>query len=483
MKKVLLFILSVFVFTQYSFGQNIDKKNNNLLSRKFIITLGEGLTIASTDYPSTKLGSVFKTSLEYIFPSSTDVNFGIKAFGARGIFNGEDRIGVVNEFFTPFFYVGVGPTVTFTFSEKVYTTFSAGISSLWFYPKDIRGVALPNYSANVYDNQTLATNVDLTVRFMTSDKISLNFFGGVFIGAGSNNDYFDDIVSNNNNDFVLSTGVSLSYYFDAGKDSDSDGIGDSEDMCPNTPMGVKVDDFGCPLDADKDGVADYLDKCPDTPSGVKVDNNGCPLDSDGDGVADYLDKCSDTPSGVKVDNNGCPLDSDGDGVADYLDKCSDTPSGVKVDDNGCPLDSDGDGVADYLDKCPDTPKGDKVDKNGCSILEPIIIGTVANFNFDGSDLLKEAYSKLNNVANSMKEQTRYTAIVEGYTDATGPESYNLILSKRRAESVIKYLVNKGVDKTRLNLKAFGEANPVATNNTRKGRAQNRRVVVKLVPIN
>ena len=59
-------------------------------------------------------------------------------------------------------------------------------------------------------------------------------------------------------------------------DSDSDGIIDPNDKCPNTPTGVAVDKDGCPLDADKDGVPDYRDKCPNTPAGVSVDKDGCP---------------------------------------------------------------------------------------------------------------------------------------------------------------------------------------------------------------
>ena len=60
-------------------------------------------------------------------------------------------------------------------------------------------------------------------------------------------------------------------------DSDNDGVADTEDKCPNTPAGVKVDTNGCPVDSDNDGVADYLDKCPNTPKGFKVDKNGCAI--------------------------------------------------------------------------------------------------------------------------------------------------------------------------------------------------------------
>jgi len=97
------------------------------------------------------------------------------------------------------------------------------------------------------------------------------------------------------------------------------------------------------------------------------------IDSDGDGVPDDLDKCPNTPKGVKVDAYGCPLDADGDGVPDYLDKCPNTPKGVKVDQDGCPLDSDGDGVPDHLDQCPDTPKGATVNSVGCWALKGLVL--------------------------------------------------------------------------------------------------------------
>src|SRR3989449_11068416 len=66
------------------------------------------------------------------------------------------------------------------------------------------------------------------------------------------------------------------------KDSDQDGVVDSQDKCPDTPVGAKVDERGCPIDTDKDGVPDGLDKCPDTPAGANVDANGCPTDADQD---------------------------------------------------------------------------------------------------------------------------------------------------------------------------------------------------------
>lgn len=178
-------------------------------------------------------------------------------------------------------------------------------------------------------------------------------------------------VAYNRNNMNFSVGVS--FVFGNKKDADKDGVTDRKDVCPETPLKVKVDKKGCPIDTDGDGVPDYLDKCPGTPKEAYglVDAKGCPLDTDGDKVPDYLDHCKNTPIASKnlVDSVGCSLDTDKDGVADYLDKCPKTLANSKVDSVGCPLDSDGDGVPDYLDKCPGTPKEARgtVDKNGCPI--------------------------------------------------------------------------------------------------------------------
>lgn len=197
-----------------------------------------------------------------------------------------------------------------------------------------------------------------------------------------------------------------------------------------------------------------------------------PVDSDGDGVIDDNDKCPDTPQGVEVDTNGCPLDTDGDGVADYMDKCPGTPKDAPVDANGCPLDSDGDGVADYMDKCPGTPSGAKVDSSGC--LEQLVLRNV-NFKLNSAELTAEAKQALAPIADALKGRPDIKAlVVEGHTDSTGAEAYNLQLSELRAQSVANYFSDAGVN-AKITSKGMGETSPVADNTTAEGRAQNRRV--------
>jgi len=271
-------------------------------------------------------------------------------------------------------------------------------------------------------------------------------------------------------------------------DTDKDGVLDYLDKCPGTPSGVAVDKDGCPLDSDKDGVLDHHDKCPGTPAGVKVDTDGCPLDTDGDGVPDYLDKCPGTAAGVKVGTDGCPLDSDGDGVADYLDKCPGTPVGVKVDMDGCPLDTDKDGVPDYLDKCPGTPAGVKVDMDGCPVVPAHVKAAAAkrfcskpavlaiNFDTDKSDIKPEYHDELKTVGDFLMYFPNAKGEISGHTDSVGSNAYNEKLSDRRAESVGSYIrTTFGVNPGRITTKGYGETKPVASNKTKAGKAQNRRI--------
>ena len=167
-------------------------------------------------------------------------------------------------------------------------------------------------------------------------------------------------------------------------------------------------------------------------------------------------------------------DQDRDGVLDGDDLCPFTPEGVAVDSNGCALDSDGDGVPDYLDQCPDSPLGAVVDTNGCSRSLATLSGI--NFAFDSAQLNSAAKSILDNALPAIKGNPGNIS-VEGHTDSTGSDEYNQGLSQRRAQSVVDYLVSNGVSSSNLNAVGYGESNPVASNNTREGRAQNRRVEV------
>ena len=232
------------------------------------------------------------------------------------------------------------------------------------------------------------------------------------------------------------------------------------------------------VDSDGDGVADSSDNCPNTPAGARVDTFGCELDSDGDGVVDSKDECPGTPRGVAVGPNGCPNDSDGDGVTDDKDQCPNTPAGAAVDAKGCELDDDGDGVVNRLDECPNTAAGVQVDIKGCEIKAEIRLEGV-NFETNSDRLLPGAAAILNDAAATLNKNPTIRVEVAGHTDSDGAADYNESLSSRRAQTVRDYLASKGVAADRMTVRGYGEAQPIADNSTATGKAQNRRVVLRI----
>jgi outer membrane protein OmpA-like peptidoglycan-associated protein len=100
-----------------------------------------------------------------------------------------------------------------------------------------------------------------------------------------------------------------------------------------------------------------------------------------------------------------------------------------------------------------------------------------NFDFDKSNIKPEAEPVLDAAVEVLKENPGVNIRVAGYTDSTGPDAYNQGLSERRAKSVRDYLVAHGIEASRLTAVGFGEADPVASNDTKDGRAQNRRVTL------
>jgi OmpA-OmpF porin, OOP family len=131
------------------------------------------------------------------------------------------------------------------------------------------------------------------------------------------------------------------------------------------------------------------------------------------------------------------------------------------------VDSDGDGVPDSRDKCPNTPKGVKVNANGCWELRGVY--------FDSDKAVIKDTKALDEATAILKANPKITGEVRGYTDNTASAEYNQKLSEARAMAVRDYFVKQGIAPERIRAKGFGETNPVASNDTVEGRAQNRRV--------
>lgn len=113
-----------------------------------------------------------------------------------------------------------------------------------------------------------------------------------------------------------------------------------------------------------------------------------------------------------------------------------------------------------------------------SVKKKIVLRSV-HFDFDKANIRADAMPVLNEAAETLKNEAGMAVVVEGHTDSAGTDAYNLKLSRRRADAVKDYLVKRGIPASRLTAEGFGESRPVASNDTADGRAQNRRVELRV----
>ncbi|BCA93608.1 MULTISPECIES: OmpA family protein [Halomonadaceae] len=145
----------------------------------------------------------------------------------------------------------------------------------------------------------------------------------------------------------------------------------------------------------------------------------------------------------------------------------------------------GAGMGAYMDRqeqqLRDNLQGSRIeiDRRGDDIV--LNMPSSVTFGFDSAELTADARSALNEVANVLTQYTDTRVNIAGHTDSTGDASYNQRLSERRAQSVGSYLSQNGVSSMRLNTMGYGANQPVASNATEQGRAQNRRVEITLTP--
>jgi len=111
--------------------------------------------------------------------------------------------------------------------------------------------------------------------------------------------------------------------------------------------------------------------------------------------------------------------------------------------------------------------------------KPLVLKNIF-FNTGKYKLLPPSYPELNKLANYLKENPDKKIEISGHTDNTGSDKINKELSKNRAKAVAEFLISKGINKTRLTYKGYGSTKPIDTNNTAKGRQNNRRVEVKII---
>ncbi len=216
-------------------------------------------------------------------------------------------------------------------------------------------------------------------------------------------------------------------------------------------------------------------------------------DRDGDGLIDTKDRCPDDPEDWDnwEDRDGCPdNDNDFDKLWDWDDRCPNEPEDRDgwEDEDGCPdPDNDMDGLPDLIDVCPDEAEiyNGFEDDDGCPDQgKPLVAVTAAAieifekvyFDYNRATIKEVSYPLLEIVADVIKRHPEILLVeVGGHTDSDGGDDYNKKLSDKRANAVRKFLMDAGVDGDRLTAVGYGEEQPIDTNSTDDGKANNRRV--------
>ena len=324
------------------------------------------------------------------------------------------------------------------------------------YEKNTNGTTtlLVDFGVNpARQNRREASSVYLStqigVKYRLSKRIDIEFRPSWYFNY---EDHLDATISNKQNwetYFVNHLGFTLKL----GKQKTYTIWGDEEeDTSPKTlPFTI--------IDTDQDGVMDQLDDEPNTPREARVYGNGVAVDSDNDKIPDYKDKCPLIAG--PMENDGCPIlkDSDNDGVMDKDDLCP-MKSG-SLTNKGCP-------------KHPD--------KEQIAIFKFISqLATHIYFETGKWELTPNSKKVLDKIGTYIEKIPQVKFKIEGHTDNRDTNTFNMSLSQKRAEAVVKYLIHKGVKRVRLIVKGYGETRPRYSNETSGGRQLNRRVEIK--PLN
>jgi outer membrane protein OmpA-like peptidoglycan-associated protein len=457
MKRVLFLIMTILLFFEFTLADGTGGKTE--------LGLNFGVNRYWGDIKDSKIGQTAFLSLLWW----TSDYFALGFRGGASFVEAEKD----NLYFKTMLYNFV-PTMKLRFfpASPVAPYFHGGFEILHMDPRRKDGnIKLANNEAGRYNNVQFAIPFGGGLTIFASETVAFQIDASYHYCL---TDYLDDIKEGDMNDGYYTLTLGLDLYFGKPKDTDKDGIPDKMDADPMRPEDYDAfqDRDGAPdYDNDQDGILDVNDQAPNDPEDRDgfMDGDGIPdLDNDKDGIKDEDDKCPGTDDDVAAENI---TKEDFDGYQD---------------DDGCPdLDNDGDGLNDTDDNCPNEAEtfNDYEDEDGCPDKKPeiqvekgeAIILEGVTFATGSANLTLDSRTILDKVVRTMKEHTEIEVEIRGYTDNTGSYQGNVKLSKRRAESVRDYLVNNGIVFYRIGTKGFGPEDPIAPNNTRDGRAKNRRI--------
>jgi len=264
--------------------------------------------------------------------------------------------------------------------------------------------------------------------------------------------------------------IGLRYTFGGANECSSVGV---------SPMGISAGDkIDKKSDRDGDGIKDFKDACPDTPGTKKF--AGCPMsaedmkakaEAEAAEARMQAEKAAQEAAEAKMKAEKAAQEAAAAKMAADMKakKAAEAEAKAKADAEAKEMKAKADAAAKV-----ERTKMTEINASFNAALKGI------QFNSSKSTFKTESYVLMDDVVSVMQKYPNLKVSIEGHTDSQGKEETNSQLSVSRANAVKTYLVSKGIESTRLSTRGFGEAMPVADNNTAVGRAQNRRVEFKIV---
>ena len=326
-----------------------------------------------------------------------------------------------------------------------------------------------------------------------SDEIALDLSAGYTISFTENLNYYN--IPNTSNDGYINLGIGVSFSNESlNTDKDHDGLTKREELKlgtdPNNP------------DTDGDGLSDGDEVLKYHTDPLKVDTDGDGL-TDGDEVMKYHtdplkvdtdgDGLSDGDEVLKYHTDPLKVDTDGDGLSDGDEVLKYHTDPLKVDTDGDGLtdgeevmkyhtdplkvDTDGGSVGDGIEVKRGTNPLDPSDDVPPAFVEKELTLSMVHFEFNKSNLTNDAKKILDNDFETLSKYSNAKITLSGHTDSIGSDKYNMTLSEKRANTVKDYFEKKGLDEKLFIVQSFGKTKPISSNNTEKGRAENRRTEI------
>ncbi len=495
-----ILILLIFVVSN-SFAQVKDYKMKGGININYLVPLNE-----FDEFEGGKLSYLARGFLRWKLNNTLGLELG----AGYGSYAGYDTFSEPNYYRTQLIPVDLRLLVSPFNNKKInpYLYFGAGILSY-----KVTDEPKAKTANTELDGITGIIPLGIGVEFMVTPKFSLELtLGGTYSFTEDLNLHYP--TKSTPKDAWLNAGLSMVFVLDGGNpDKDKDGLlNDVEERIGTDPEnadsdgdrlkdGDEVNQYKTdPLKEDTDG-----DNLKDYDEIKKYMTDPLKPDSDADGLNDYdeITVHSTDPLDADTDHDGL---NDGDEINTYKTNAADADTdkdgltdGEEVNTyNSSPLkpDTDGDTLSDFAEVKNHNTDPRKADTDGGTVNDgaevkrdtdpldpsddimkinvPIVLDGI-NFALSSAEISEDSKTTLEAALKTLNSYDDIVVEIRGYTDNTGSKNFNMKLSKRRAESVRNWMINKGISADRMIAKGFGPDNPIASNKTIEGRKKNRRI--------